>query len=214
MNPSAGGSEAGLALPMPVPVTRASRLSSRLARRVVSEQAGVSLIELLVTLVILGIIVATLAGIFAAGTRAEVDLNERFQAQAQARVALTTLRKDVHRSCSVTYTGATQIVLMAVPTTATTGGTCTTAVATWCVVGSAAPYTLYRALGATTCSASDKNMAGNLRTNAVFTNVPGTAGTGRLQRVGVDLYVDTKLTDTTQAYRLQDSIALRNSTRS
>jgi hypothetical protein len=57
-------------------------------------------------------------------------------------------------------------------------------------------------------------MAGDLKTNAVFTDVPGGSGTGRLERIAVDLYIDTDLTDTRQAYRLQDSIALRNATRS
>jgi prepilin-type N-terminal cleavage/methylation domain-containing protein len=198
---------------MPVLVTRASRLSSRLARRV-SEQAGVSLIELIVTLAVLGIVIATLAGIFAAGTNAEVDLNERFQAQSRARVALTTFRRDTHRACTATFTGSTQVVLRSYPTTATTTSACTTAVATWCVVGSTAPYRLYRAAGATTCSSSNTNMAGDLKTNAVFSDIPGSAGSGTLERIGVNLYVDTDLTDTRQAYRLQDSIALRNATRS
>jgi prepilin-type N-terminal cleavage/methylation domain-containing protein len=214
MKPSGGGCEAAARAPIPVLVTHASRLTSRLARRVVSEQAGVSLIELIVTLAVLGIVIATLAGIFAAGTNAEVDLNERFQAQSRARVALTTFRRDAHRACTATFTGSTQVVLKSYATTATTTGTCTTAVATWCVVGAAAPYRLYRASGATTCSSSNTHMAGDLKTNAVFTDVPGGSGTGRLERIAVDLYIDTDLTDTRQAYRLQDSIALRNATRS
>ena len=72
---------------------RAGGLSARLRT---ARRAGFSLIELLVVMVILGVVLAGLTTAFVSGSKAETDLNRRFQAQQQARLALNRIRWDIH----------------------------------------------------------------------------------------------------------------------
>jgi len=182
-------------------------------RRLLEREAGVTLPELLVTMTVLGVMVTTLTGVFVSGSNAEIDLNKRFQAQTEARVALQSFRRDVHRACDATFSGSSSVTLKTLPTTATSYS-CNVVVSTWCVTGSAWPYTLRRAAGSASCTTSSVRRAGNLTSAAVFADVPGAAGSGLLRRTAIDLSVDTKLTDVQPAYRLTDSIALCNAARS
>jgi len=59
-------------------------------------EQGYSLIELLVTMVILVIVLGSLTTIFVSGTSAEASLNRRFQAQQNARMGLDRVRTDIH----------------------------------------------------------------------------------------------------------------------
>ena len=61
-----------------------------------SSEKGYSLVELLVTMVILSVVVGGLTTVFISGSSAQVRLNERFQAQQNARMALDRLRVDIH----------------------------------------------------------------------------------------------------------------------
>ena len=74
---------------------------------VVRGEAGYSMTELLVVMVILGTVLAGLTTAFVGGSKAEVDLNRRVQAQIQAASALDRLRRDVHCASSATISGAT-----------------------------------------------------------------------------------------------------------
>jgi type II secretory pathway pseudopilin PulG len=51
---------------------------------------------MLVVLAILGTVLGGLAGVFTSALRAEVDMNQRFQAQQHARFALGKLRRELH----------------------------------------------------------------------------------------------------------------------
>jgi type II secretory pathway pseudopilin PulG len=199
-------------------VTCALRRRLPLLRRVLTEEAGITLTELLVTMSILAIVVTTLTGVFVSGSNAQIDLNNRFHAQSEARAALAQFRRDVHRSCARTVAGGgTSVVLTTMPydpPSATSYGTCSIALATWCTTGTAPNYTLRRASGSAACGVSSTRYSGYLTTGAVFTDVPGAANSGLLPRVAIDLPVDTDTKDTRQSYRLTDSIALRNATRS
>ena len=55
-----------------------------------------TLVELLVTLAILGIVLAAITGAFISGTKAETGVEVRQQAQSDARVALSRMRDDIH----------------------------------------------------------------------------------------------------------------------
>ena len=191
------------------------RRSLRLCTRVLTEQAGVSLVELLATMAILSVVFATLTGVFVSGSNAEIDLRKRFEAQSEARLGLQQFRRDAHRSCSATVApGGNSVVLSAPPynTSAYSCGALT--LATWCTTGSASNFTLRRATGAAACSTASRRMAGNLTNGSVFASVPATVGLGLLPRVSIDLPVDVDLKDNRQSYRLADSIALRNALRS
>ena len=52
-----------------------ARLRARLA-----QEEGMTLIELLTTMAILGFVMSGIVGVFVSGLHAEVDMNQRFQA--------------------------------------------------------------------------------------------------------------------------------------
>ena len=188
-------------------------LRNRLLRHLRRED-GITLVELLTSMAIMGLIISALASVFVTGSNAEVDLRNRFQAQAEARLALDKMRREIHNACSASVStasgsGYTTVTLYSENVAA--GYTCTNA-ASWCAVGSGTRYAIYRKAG-TTCNATGSiRWADYVTSNAVFTLVAATSGT--LPKVGVDIPVDTKPSDTRRRYRLQDSIAVRNYLRS
>jgi len=68
----------------------------RLACKHLGRDDGFTIVELLVSMVILGVILGPLVGNFASGLRQEVDQTRREQAYANARIALQRLRVDIH----------------------------------------------------------------------------------------------------------------------
>ena len=188
-----------------------------LLRRAAAEN-GHSMIELLTVLSILGIIVAPIVLLFASGSKAQVDMNQRFQAQQSARTALSTLRRQVHCAASAT-TNALAAPANAAPGTASSVtltppasgcGTALTAATTWCTLPLGANrFGLYRNVG-TTCDAGVK-VADHLTIANVFRYEPRTLD--RLATLRVDFPVDLDGDTTAGAYRLRDELALRRSGR-
>ena len=64
--------------------------------RLVRDERGYSMIELLTVMSIMGVVLGGLTTVFASGSKAELDMNRRFQAQSAGRVALDKLRKEIH----------------------------------------------------------------------------------------------------------------------
>jgi prepilin-type N-terminal cleavage/methylation domain-containing protein len=188
-----------------------------LVKRLRGGEQGYSLIELLVTMVILSVVLAGLTTVFVSGQSAEATLNRRFQAQQNARLALDRIRGDIHCASAAqaqtinTYPG----VKLAV-------GNCysSTPTISWCVVQySATPvrYQLFRTAttGATACTGTDASrvlVADYLTSSSAFTTT--TIPQFTLQRVGVDFKVSANAkTSTADVYELTDSIVTRNGTR-
>jgi prepilin-type N-terminal cleavage/methylation domain-containing protein len=131
---------------------------------------GFTLPELLVTMAILLIVVASLASVLVQATRTEVGANTRFQAQGQARAALDQLRRELHCASAVTKTDGTAmaagtsynaITVNLKSVCPTTGGTAL--LATWCTSASTlttGDFALYRVTSTTatpaTCGSSGK----------------------------------------------------------
>jgi prepilin-type N-terminal cleavage/methylation domain-containing protein len=183
----------------------------------VTSERGYSLVELLVTMVILSVVVGGLTTVFISGSGAQVRLNERFQAQQNARMALDRLRVDIHCASAAqaqtinTYPGIKLNETSCYPSTPTVS---------YCVIqttSSPLRYALYRATGsgATDCTSSDATrvqVAESLTSTSVFTTaaIPQYS----LQTVGIDIKVSVNAASTTKnAYELTDSIVARNSTR-
>ncbi len=186
----------------------------RLVRRLMGGEQGYSLIELLVTMVILVIVLGSLTTVFISGSSAEAGLNRRFQAQQNARMALDRIRTDIHCATAAqaqtinTYPGLKLAVANCLAATPTIS---------WCaVLVSTARYALYRSTttGATTCTSSDAArvlVADYLTTSAAFTTA--TIQQFTLQRVAVDFKVSVSSTPALDDYELTDSIVARNATR-
>lgn len=176
-------------------------------RRLRRDRRGVTLIETLVSMAILGTIVGALGTMLASGTKAEASLNVRFEAQNQARGALDLMRREVHNACSATVTGGTTLALRTLSGTST----CTVASSTWCIAGSGTRLRLYRQAGATCSSAAAVRRADFLQSGSGFTVV---TSAGLLPKLGIDLRVNPQPGQARFLYRLQDEIVLRNGDRS
>ena len=73
----------------------------RALKRLRAERAY-TLVELITVMLIMSIVMTGITTVFVQGSNAELDMNNRFQAQTNVRLALDTLRKDIHCSSLVT----------------------------------------------------------------------------------------------------------------
>jgi type II secretory pathway pseudopilin PulG len=170
--------------------------------------------ELLTAMAILSFVMTGILAIFVGGLHATTDMNERFQAQQNARLALTSMRTDIGSACSATVSSvagqATGSLVTLVEPNTSTGCSSGTSQVTWCAdsASHALPFTLYRLTGAGSCAYnSGTSRVGSLRSNVVFSCT--TAATARPQ-VGVTLPVDANLRNTAGTYTLTDTITPRN----
>jgi len=196
-------------------------------RRLGSEQ-GYTLIELLTTLLIMGIVIGALTTVFVSGSNAQVDQQSRFQAQETARVALDQLRQDAHYACRLAVNSVTAPIGASITFWFTDQtnrgpydpvGTCVHTApnasydikATWCTSGSTTRWGLYRNTGTSCGAAAGVKWADFLTSGAVFSYVA--ASSNLLGRLHVDFPVNTTPTKPTRGYRLSDDIALLNTVR-
>lgn len=163
--------------------------------------------ELLTSMTILAFVLTGIMAVFVGGLNATTDMNQRFQAQQDARLALTSLRNQVGSACSQSVPVGGASVTLAIPD-ATTGCSGSTQV-TWCAASAsgAAPFGLYRQTGATCAAATGVKRAGSLTTSAVFAAV---TASGQRPRLQVTIPVDANLRNTAGTYTLNDLITLRN----
>jgi prepilin-type N-terminal cleavage/methylation domain-containing protein len=222
------------------PIARA-RPSRRVRARLAAE-AGFTLVELLMTMVILLIVVASLSSVLVSATHTEVDANNRFQAQEQARTGLTQLVRELHCASAVAVTDSLgnsvaagtsgSRIAATVPSTCSTSGGVTLYV-TWCTSASTlktGDFALYRVTSTTSaplCSASGKRKwvdylttpLGNIfclpSTTASCGTPPVFKPSTSLPMLHVTMPVNLNgPASTIQSYNVVDDIALRNATRS
>jgi prepilin-type N-terminal cleavage/methylation domain-containing protein len=182
-----------------------------------AREDGMTLPELLTTMAILGVVLTGILGVSISGLHATTDMNQRFQAQQDGRLALTKMRNDVETSCSaavVQLNGATVAAGIA-GDTVTLDDSCVTngTQVTWCATSTSgnAPFTLYRQVGATCAASTGVKQAQNLTTKADFTSV---ITTGKHPQLTVNLPLDANLRANRAAnedlYTLNDTMMLRN----
>src|SRR5439155_24546271 len=85
----------------PQPRRREARPRLRGSEVEMRDERGYTLIEMLTVLVIFGTVMSALMVLFVQGTGAEVDMNNRFQAQQDARLALDKIRREVECASAV-----------------------------------------------------------------------------------------------------------------
>jgi prepilin-type N-terminal cleavage/methylation domain-containing protein len=194
------------------------KLVDRVSRRL-SGQAGFTVVEMLTVLLILGVVMGGLTTVFTSATNAEADMNNRFQAQQTARLALDKLRREVHCASSATPAGSsTSSVVLTLPTYCKTYSGNTSV--TWCTRSVATNrYALYRVNGAI-CTGGVK-WADYLAPTSTATVCSGALcifnftaqTTSSLAKLHVDFPVNPKPSRTAETYELIDDLVLRNSTR-
>ena len=171
-------------------------MTARVVARARTE-TGFTLVELIGVLAILTIVLGALITLFLSGAKAELDLNDRFQGQQEARLAADRLRRDVHCASGVTLAGAAVITVGLSIECPSAGGADNVVYTTQLV----APNR-YRLLRAGT------QIADYLTTDDIFSCIPPTgSSSGRLR---VELTVNVKPSEAWKQWRLVDELALRN----
>jgi prepilin-type N-terminal cleavage/methylation domain-containing protein len=169
-------------------------------------ERGYTLVEMLTVLVIFSTVMSALLVLFVQGTNAELDLNNRFQAQQDARLALDKLRREAHCASAVTVSSASSVTL-SLPSYCPTGN----GSVTWCTASlGTSRYGLFRKTGAA-CDATGVRWADHLTSANVFSYAAQSPTS--LAKLSVDFPIDVKPSRTVDLYELKDDIVLRNSVR-
>jgi prepilin-type N-terminal cleavage/methylation domain-containing protein len=184
------------------------------------EEDGYTLVELVVVMAILGVVMSGLTAVFVGGSNAEVQLNNRFRAQQDARAALDKIRGDIHCASKAQSAAINTYPALRLDVTSCSG---TTTYAYWCVISSSTSpqrYQVYRtsataAPTSATCTSTDASrvvIASNLVSSSAFTT--NATPLNGLQTVGVDVKVaGNQVSNIKEVYELTDSIVVRNGTR-
>ena len=170
--------------------------------RAARSDGGYTMTELVAVMAILMTVVTSLTALFVSGAKAELESNQRFTAQQEARIAADRLRREVHCASGVTVTSAASI-------TVTLPRHCPTA------VGGAVTNVSYTAVSAGTnrfkLNRGTRTVADYLTSGNVFSYIaPSTTSLGRLH---LDLAVNQKPSAGWKTWRLRTDIVLRNTTR-
>lgn len=175
---------------------------SRLHRLVVCER-GYSLVELLQVTLILAVVLGALTTVFVRAMNSEVEMNQRFLAQQEARVAVDKMRREIHCASAITPAGNSQSITVTLP------GQCPTAVAKalTTVVYDVQPVTAGRwQLRRAGVKVADYVTAANAFTYTA-------PATGKLGNLRVELPINVRANQSGQTWRLVADIVLRNTTR-
>ena len=174
----------------------------RKLRRLLTASAGYSLIELLITVIILGTVIGALTVLFVRASNSEVDMNRRFQAQLTVRQALDEMRREIHCSSGITPTGATNSISVTLPAQCPTAGGSLTTV-TYDTTGSGQRWQLRR---------NSVNLADYVTIQNVFNYTAPVGGTS-LGKLTVTLPINTTPSNSAKEWKVVGDIVLRNTTR-
>jgi Tfp pilus assembly protein PilW len=172
---------------------------------------GITMVELLTVMAILGFVMTGILTVFVGGLNATTNMNERFQAQQNARIALTSMRSEVRTGCSESVTPDGMSATFTEPSA--TGCSSGTSQVTWCVSSStgSAPFGLYRQTGATCSWSTGAKRADQLTTkNGTVTIFVPVVVAGSHPQLTVTLPVDANLSSNGGLYTLSDTMTLRN----
>ena len=173
----------------------------RILRRL-GREGGYTLIELLLVCAILGTVLASLSVLFTSASSSQIDMNRRFRAQQDARVAVDKMRREIHCSDEITPSGVSTAITVRLPAQCPSAGGALTNV-TYDVVGSGQRFQLRRNTIVLADFISEQN---------AFSYTAPVAATS-LGRLRVTLPINTTPTNTGKEWRLVADIVLRNTTR-
>jgi Tfp pilus assembly protein PilW len=185
----------------------------RRIRALAAREDGYSLVELLTVCTILVVIIGALTTLFVGASKGELDMNRRFQAQENARLAIDKLRREIHCASAVSPTGSSSSITLTIPSQCPTAHGFTSI--RWCVLAPPGAlggrYALYRSTAATCTTATGAQWADYLRTQSIFTYTAQSSQS--LGNLGVALVVNVTQNGTQGTFKLNDNIVLRNSSR-
>jgi prepilin-type N-terminal cleavage/methylation domain-containing protein len=171
--------------------------------RLARGQRGYTLIELLLAMTILGTITTAVTVLFLQASKAEVDMNRRFKAQQDARVAVDRMRREIHCAKLISPTGVSASI------TVTVAAVCPTAVGmadtnhTYDVVSDSGRFKLRR---------DNIVLADHVAEQDAFNYTAPVTGTS-LGKLRVTLPINTTPADKGKEWRLVADIVLRNTAR-
>ena len=188
-------------------------------RRLRGDERGYTLIELVITMTLLGTVMTALTMLFTTGMHAQTNMTARWQAQTQLNTALSKLRREAHSACSLRAGYTTSSITLNMPATgnftppSTPCDSPTTV--TWCTRASTHGYALYRVYNATSCGSSGGVLYANyLTTLNVFPGYTAESGTNNtLAYLSVDFPIRVATSPNVKAasYEIKDIIVFRNS---
>jgi type II secretory pathway pseudopilin PulG len=179
----------------------------RILRRL-GREGGYTLIELLLVCVILSTVLGSISVLFIQASQAEIDMNRRFRAQQDARVAVDKMRREIHCANEITPAGVSAAITVRLPSQCPTGATpgssggAVTDV-TYDVVGSGQRFQLRR---------NSVVLADYVSAQSAFNYTAPLAGTS-LGKLRVTLPVNVEPTNGLKEWRLVSDIVLRNTSR-
>jgi len=179
-------------------------------RMLLAGESGFTLPELLVSMTILVTVMTAVTGLLVSTSRAELDMNNRFAAQTEAKLGLTQMRREVHCATSaVTAAGPPARATLTLNSACPTAGAGTAI--SWCTVqNGTGRYGLWRYVGSA-CSGTGVKVADYLSAGNIFTYYP--QSTASLAKLGVSFDVNLTPSSPERRFRIQDDLVLRNSTR-
>ncbi len=176
----------------------------RKLRHRLAGQAGYSMLELLMVMVILGTVIGALTTLFVQASNAEFDMNRRFQAQQAARVAIDKMRREIHCSSGITPTGVSSSITVTLPAGCpTAGGSQITVTYDTNQIVAGQRYTLRR---------NSVILADYSTLQNAFNYTAPVAGVS-LGKLTVTLPINVKPSDAGKQWKLVADMVLRNTTR-
>ena len=172
--------------------------ASPLWARAQQDEQGITLVEMLIVMVVMGILMAGLANVFISGTRAQYDLNTRLNAQQNARIALNRLEYEGRCATTATILGSGADVSFSLPAQCVHG----TGTVTWCVVSG-----LLRRYTGASCTGTSVIFVSDISSATPFSLI---TVSGYLPRLAINL-VSTPAGRVADSFTVTDTIALRNS---
>jgi Tfp pilus assembly protein PilW len=191
-----------------------ARIRARLAR-----EEGQTFVEMLTVMAMLSFVMAAVTTVFVAGLHAQTDMDQRFQAQQNARLALVSIRHDIRTSCVApqvysTPSSSTALASGVYGAKVVFASACSAGVATsnvaWCADSSTgtAPFGLYRQTGTACAYNNGVKKASQLKLNTVFAL---STTSGRRPQLALSFPVDANLSTSNGVYTLSDTVMARNS---
>ena len=171
-------------------------------RRLLAQESGYTLFELLQVTVILAVVLGALTTLFVRAMNSELDMNQRFQAQQEARLAVDKMRREIHCATAVTPNGTSASITITLPAQCPSSGGSQITVVYDTQLVSTGRYRLRRA---------GVPIADYITSPNAFTYTA--PGVGTLAKLHLDLPVNVRPNQARETWKLAADIVLRNTTR-